>query len=232
VNIIKIPASKIKTPPLLVRGMDDEEFQALVRSIGDLGYVEPIQVVKDCDGSYRLVNGFHRLKALTEVYGKDEIETLVISEMCCEDGKREGCWDELRYDIEIVRLNNIKGKWITPALIKHLDKIFKEAEAKGMSREEVLLMLGDKREIIKRLMPREKSPQDEKKKLVKSVCSQVMAEESESGAYLVFAVSSRLVLVYPLRGKDELYFLASFIDDLASRGESLVDFIKRVIGAP
>lgn len=112
-----VPIEKIRPIEENIRKMTDEEFNLLCKSIQENGFVEPIQVVEyetaDGDVYYRIVNGQHRFEALRDVFGVKEVPVIVV-------GKN---WDETRYWMEVIRLNNIKGDFDPVALTKKILEI-------------------------------------------------------------------------------------------------------------
>ena len=107
--------------PENVRAMKDEEFAMLVASIKENGFAEPIQVVETSDGRYRIVNGQHRFDAVTKVLGWRRVPAVILGRLCGEgEDPSSGCWSEARYWQEVIRLNNIRGDWITPQLAKRV----------------------------------------------------------------------------------------------------------------
>lgn len=136
----EVDVDLIEPIPENIRAMDDEEFAMLVRSIEENGFVEPIQVVEMCGGGYRIVNGQHRFEAATKVLGFEKVPVVVLGKMCCE-GEKGDCWGELRYWQEVIRLNNIKGDWLTPELAKRVLWLWEYAKKK-MDKEEFRRSLG------------------------------------------------------------------------------------------
>jgi len=111
-EIKEIEVENILPIPEEIRTMTPDEFNLLCQSLRENGYVEPIQVIEDGEGKYRIVNGMHRFQALKEVFEWKKIPCIVIGKM--GDGK----WDETKYWTEVIRLNNIRGKFDLVALSK------------------------------------------------------------------------------------------------------------------
>ncbi|MEM0040342.1 MAG: ParB N-terminal domain-containing protein [Ignisphaera sp.] len=233
----RVNARDVKLPSILMREMSDEEFQALVRSIAENGYVEPIQVVLDCDGKYRLLNGYHRFKALTEVFGVSDIDVVVVGRMCCEGDKPDestaSCWDELRFRIEAIRLNSIKGRWIKPVVVEAVHDILRQAERNGVPKSAVFEKLGAvgrsdlKRLLIEEQAKRVRRERDAVRNAVKRACIEIASEGYEQyGSFIVFTFRNKMVLVVPLSSKDEFMELASYLERIDADYGGLLVFIR------
>ena len=80
--------------------MDDDTFNALAESINDAGMIDPIQVVTQEGGKYRIIGGEHRWKACS-VLGYDTIPAVIL---------QENEFDEDRQKFLTVRMNILSGK--------------------------------------------------------------------------------------------------------------------------
>ena len=80
--------------------MDDDTFNALAESIEDAGMIDPIQVVTQEGGKYRIIGGEHRWKACS-VLGYETIPAVIL---------QEGEFDEDRQKFLTVRMNILSGK--------------------------------------------------------------------------------------------------------------------------
>ncbi len=80
--------------------MDDDTFNALAESIEDAGMIDPIQVVTQEGGKYRIIGGEHRWKACS-VLGYETIPAVIL---------KEGEFDEDRQKFLTVRMNILSGK--------------------------------------------------------------------------------------------------------------------------
>jgi len=80
--------------------MKDKEFKRLVQNIEEGGMIDPVQVVPNGDGRYRIIGGHHRHLAC-KMIGYSTIPCVVLT-----DPKWQ---DEERQKLETVRLNAIKG---------------------------------------------------------------------------------------------------------------------------
>lgn len=227
---VKIKVSDIELPDVPLRAMDDETFKSLVRSISELGYVEPIQVVEKCGGGYKLLNGYHRFQVLKDVFNYSEVDAVVIGRLCCE-GESENCMDEIDYYVNAIRLNNIHGEWRRGVLRDVLRMLMAWADSKGISREEVIKRLG-KPDLIENMLKKQRKKEENAiKKSIMNACREVaMAQDVEDGSFVVFTFGGKLVLVYPLASKEEFYLVSSLLEELRSRGKDLVKALKEVVG--
>ncbi|MEM1759594.1 MAG: ParB/RepB/Spo0J family partition protein [Thermofilaceae archaeon] len=232
-GVRRIRIDSIRTPPILLRTMDDEELAALVRSISDVGYVEPVQVVEDCGGGYRLVNGYHRLKVLSEVFGLSEVDAVVLGRMCCGNEKPPECWDEYRYGIEVVRLNNIRGRWIAAAVSEHLKGLLREAERRGIPTEKFLSDLGSPRRAARLLGGRGRTggTASDVWRSIEAACreSARVSASGDTGNVLVFAYLDRVVVVVRLGSREEAMRVADLVRELEARGTPIPDALEAVV---
>jgi len=113
-----------------LRSMTEDEFRLLVRSIAENGYVEPIQVVEYDGGKrFRVLNGFHRFKVLTDVFSMKTFPVVVVG--------RD--WDEERFLQEMIRLNSIHGEFIPERVMEAVKRINSRSQ---YSQEELRQKLG------------------------------------------------------------------------------------------
>jgi hypothetical protein len=100
-----------------LREMTEEEENLLAQSIRETGMVEPLQVVK-YDSKYKIVNGMHRFRILTEVFGMKKIPCIIVGEE----------WDDIRFWQEAIRLNNIRGEFNPVALAKKVIELYEKTK--------------------------------------------------------------------------------------------------------
>jgi len=81
--------------------MDDETFNRLAEEIEEVGFVDPIQVVPMTDGTYKILGGEHRWRAL-RILGYTEVPCVVLGD--------EKWQDEDLQKFVTMRLNAIRGK--------------------------------------------------------------------------------------------------------------------------
>jgi len=117
-DIQKLPVSKLnpaKYNPRLDLKPGDTEYEKLLRSVEEFGYVEPIIWNKRTG---LIVGGHQRLKVLVQL-GYTEIECVVVD------------MDETREKALNVALNKISGEWD----LEKLAKVFTELDDSGMGFE-------------------------------------------------------------------------------------------------
>lgn len=143
-KVLTVPISKILPIPENVRRMNKTEYELLKRSIREVGFADPIQVIELRDGNYRVLNGQHRLDALKDL-GFTEAQVIVVGRECGEGEswleRGDDCYDELRYWINVFRLNNIMGKWIVPRAAMRIADIIKAVKDRKAP-DELKAMLG------------------------------------------------------------------------------------------
>jgi ParB-like chromosome segregation protein Spo0J len=130
---VLIPIEKLKPLDVELRVMTEEEFNLLCQSIREGKFTEPIRVVKDGD-VYRILDGNHRFLALRDVFHAKEVPCIVVGEM----GKD---YDELRFWMEAIRVNNIKGEFNPAALAKKVIEIYEKLKHK-YDKDEIKRKLG------------------------------------------------------------------------------------------
>jgi hypothetical protein len=95
-----IPVADIEANSWNAQGMDSVTFQRLKDEIGNVGFIEPMQVVLLDTGKYRIIGGEHRWQAAREL-GMTEVPAAILP------GKR---WAETDLQKFVtVRLNVLKG---------------------------------------------------------------------------------------------------------------------------
>ncbi|MEM4958296.1 MAG: ParB N-terminal domain-containing protein [Nanopusillaceae archaeon] len=143
-KVLTVPISKILPIPENVRRMNKTEYELLKRSIREVGFADPIQVIELRDGNYRVLNGQHRLDALKDL-GFTEAQVIVVGRECGEGEswleRGDDCYDELRYWIDVFRLNNIMGKWVVPRAAMRIADIIKAVKDRKAP-DELKAMLG------------------------------------------------------------------------------------------
>lgn len=105
-------SSEIKTLPIdqLVghednpNVMSDAQFNKLVENINDAGFVEPVQVAANSDGSYTIIGGHHRVRACM-LLNFEELPCVLMADLA--QGQKD--WEDKRL-FHLVRLNLIRGK--------------------------------------------------------------------------------------------------------------------------
>ncbi|MEM4531335.1 MAG: ParB/RepB/Spo0J family partition protein [Thermofilaceae archaeon] len=226
---IRVKIDDIEMPDIPLRMMDDEVFKSLVRSISELGYIEPIQVVEKCDGGYKLLNGYHRFQVLKDVFNYSEIDVIVVGKLCC-GGESDNCMDEFDYYINAIRLNNIHGDWRISVLREVLKTLIDKAENKGISREDLIRRLG-KTDLIDGLLKKQKRREENTlRKNIISACREIaMNHDDGISSYVVFTYGGKLILVYPLMNKEEFMLISSFLEELNNRGKRLLDVLREAI---
>jgi hypothetical protein len=112
-----IPVEEIEPNGWNPNEMSNDEFDALVQEIRDVGFIQPVQVVPMVDGSFRLLGGEHRWKA-AKTLGMYEIPAVILSEIKWQE-------EDLQ-KLVTVRLNHLHGKTNAKKMIP----IYQEMEAK------------------------------------------------------------------------------------------------------
>jgi hypothetical protein len=134
-TIIRLPIEKLFSHPENPNLMSKVNFQKLKNHIGESGQYEPLIVRKhpQIKGSYQIINGHHRFKALKEI-GEKNVDCV----------QWEATDDQVR--ILLATLNRLGGKdqlSFKTDLIKKLSQNF--------STNQLLKLLPDKKETIERL---------------------------------------------------------------------------------
>lgn len=99
-DVVRLNIHELKPNTWNPNEMTTREFQRLVRTIKKSGMLEPVQVVKDAAGGYRIIGGEHRWLACLELQCK-AIPAIVLEGAMWED------LDEQKF--ETMRLNIIGG---------------------------------------------------------------------------------------------------------------------------
>lgn len=231
-----VPIEKIKPIEGNIRKMTDEEFNLLCKSIEENGFVEPIQVVEyeEDGGYYRIVNGQHRFEALRDVFGVKEIPVVVV-------GKN---WDDTRYWMEVIRLNNIKGDFDPVLLTKKVLEI-REKTKNLYDLDELKRKLGfagaktkfDKifEDVKKSLPPEMRKKLESSKKEIETVedLSRVISEimrrhgKTVDKNYLIFTFGGKDHLM--VRCDSELWSKISMIKDMVEeRGLNMAGVFNKI----
>lgn len=78
-ELTHVPIDDLKPNPWNANTMDDETFNRLAEEIEEVGFVDPIQVVPLDDGTYQIIGGEHRWRAL-RVLGYTDVPCVVLSD--------------------------------------------------------------------------------------------------------------------------------------------------------
>lgn len=81
--------------------MDEESFQRLTDEIREVGFLQPIVLIKKEDDRYKILNGEHRWKSAVSL-GYKHIPSIILSD--------EKWNDQDVYNLVNIRLNEIRGK--------------------------------------------------------------------------------------------------------------------------
>ncbi|MEM4530573.1 MAG: ParB N-terminal domain-containing protein [Thermofilaceae archaeon] len=220
VRIARVKASEIEVPSVLLRSMDDETFKALVRSIAELGYVEPVQVVEKCNDGYMVLNGVHRLTVLRDILRADEVDVVVVGRLCCP-GETGNCMSTEDYYLNAIRLNSIHGRW-NPQVLR---EVLRQLQSKYSPRE-IQARTGSSRQIARLLgEAKAKSQRDSVRRDVQAVCREIALGDYEQGAYIAFTFGNRMVIVHRLESMEEFSRVAGMLEELKSRGLKLSDVL-------
>lgn len=105
--VVSIPIGELHPAPWNPNVESEETFRQLVRTIRDVGFLQPVVVARDGPGRYEIVAGEHRWRAAGEI-GYAEVPCVVL----------EG-FDADRRKFLAVRMNVIAGK-LSPAKFTRL----------------------------------------------------------------------------------------------------------------
>ena len=97
-DIVELPVDDLLPNDWNPNEQDDETFNNLVQEIEEDGFDEPVLVVEDGEGKYRIIAGEHRWKAV-KLLGHSTVPCIV-----------KAWQDEAVQKIKTVRRNNIKGQ--------------------------------------------------------------------------------------------------------------------------
>jgi hypothetical protein len=98
-DTIILPIDRIEANMWNPNIMSDVEFNMLSENIEEIGFVAPIVVTPTPDGTYLIVDGYHRLENM-KISGEKEIPCIIVS---------PEIFDEKTIMRQTVRLNKIKG---------------------------------------------------------------------------------------------------------------------------
>lgn len=120
-KVVEVEADKLIPLGKNLRKMTTDELDLLIRSIKDLGFVEPLHVVYYSDkDKYLVLNGNHRFKVGVEFFKFDKFPCVVLGHD----------WSEEDVMAEVIRLNNIHGEFdiveVTKFVNSFLQKVIKE----------------------------------------------------------------------------------------------------------
>lgn len=220
-RVERLRVDSIEVPSVLLRSMDDETFKALVRSMSELGYVEPIQVVEKCGGGYMVLNGVHRLSVIRDVFREPEVDAVVVGRLCCP-GESGDCMGIEDYYLNAIRLNSIHGRW-NPQVLR---EVLRQLQSKYSPRE-IQARIGSSRRIARLLgESRAKSQRDSIRRDVQSVCREIALGDYEQGAYIAFSFKGRMVIVHRLESMEEFSMVAGMLEELKSRGLKLSEALE------
>lgn len=96
VEIVQIPSGKIHPNEL-----SDIMFNRLVEDVQSIGFLQPVLVAPEKDGTYRIVDGEHRYE-VAKMLDMEQIPCVVVSGEFAED--------ETRQKFQTMRMNMIRGK--------------------------------------------------------------------------------------------------------------------------
>lgn len=96
-----IPMDKVRENDWNPNVMTDAEFDRLAEEIEEVGFIDPIQVVPMDDGTYQIIGGEHRYRAL-KVLGYEDLQCVILDD--------EKWKDEDLKKFVTMRLNVIRGK--------------------------------------------------------------------------------------------------------------------------
>lgn len=126
---VKIKIAEVQVPELLKRARyDTKSDAALMESLRLIRQQEPIKVLKELNGKYRLVDGSRRLRAMRNL-GEEEIEAVVLSEEGTDDAIVSGVVNSQRDNLalyeKMVSIAPLESKGFTDkkiSAILRLDK--------------------------------------------------------------------------------------------------------------
>ena len=101
VNIVKIPAGKIHPNDWNPNELSDTMFNRLVEDVTNIGFLQPVLVSPEKDGTYCIIDGEHRYE-VAKLLDMAEVPCVVVSGEFAED--------ETRKKFQTMRMNMIRGK--------------------------------------------------------------------------------------------------------------------------
>lgn len=100
VEIVKIPAEKIHANEWNPNELSDAMFNRLVSDVQNIGFLQPVLVTPEQDGTYRIIDGEHRYEC-AKLLDMPEIPCVVVSGEFAED--------ETKQKFQTMRMNMIRG---------------------------------------------------------------------------------------------------------------------------
>lgn len=101
IEIIKIKADKIHPNDWNPNELSDVMFNRLVDDIQNIGFLQPVLVAPEKDGTYRIVDGEHRYE-VAKMLDMEDIPCVVVSGDFAED--------ETKQKFQTMRMNLIRGR--------------------------------------------------------------------------------------------------------------------------
>jgi len=179
--------------------MDDVSFQRLVDEIRDVGFLQPISLIKNGD-RFKILNGEHRWKAAASL-GYKHIPAIILSD--------EKFNDPDIYNLINIRLNEIRGKIsavkFKPIYDKVVEKYGIESAQKiiGFTHDEVF------KKLIKKMAKQIKSslPPDAASEVDKAAQQNDIGKFSKSLSKIFAKQSEKLnsnTIIFQLAGKEHI----------------------------
>lgn len=100
VEIEMIPLEDIELDPENPNELSDEFYEALVANIRDDGFTQPIAVWRRPDGSFRMIDGEHRFRAVRDL-GGERIPAVVVKAKDEDDAR-----------LRLLAMNRLRGQFI------------------------------------------------------------------------------------------------------------------------
>lgn len=100
VRVVSIPIGAVRPNDWNPNKLDDVNFSRLANDVQDLGFLQPILVAAQPDGTYRIVDGEHRYEA-AKLMDFTEVPCVVVTGEFAED--------ETRQKFQTMRMNMIRG---------------------------------------------------------------------------------------------------------------------------
>ena len=100
VEIVKIPIDRIHVSEWNPNDMSDVMFNRLVEDMNNIGFLQPVLVTEQKDGTYRIIDGEHRYEC-AKLADMPEIPCVIVSGEFAED--------EVKQKFQTMRMNMIRG---------------------------------------------------------------------------------------------------------------------------
>ena len=100
VSVVKIPVEKLHPNDWNPNSLSDAMFNRLVDDMNHLGFLQPVLVTPEADGTYRIIDGEHRYEC-AKLADMTEIPCVIL------DG--DFAQDETRQKFQTMRMNMIRG---------------------------------------------------------------------------------------------------------------------------